>query len=246
MSAVRRETANILLVLVGGALLKITMNGTYLRYVKPTAKPWVLVAGVVMIVLAVGSIAGDIRAGRAGRRTQDHEQDHDHGHQHGSRSVLLLVLPVLAIFLIAPPALGADSVTRADSRSAVAPVEQASFPPLPAGRAVPIGLSDFITRSVWDSTNSLTDRTVRLTGFVVHDNGALYLARLVISCCAADATPMKVALAGGAAGGAADNQWLEVTGVLRPGSATQANGYTPTVSVVSVTEIPAPADPYEY
>lgn len=240
---VRRETTDILLILVGGALVKITLNGTYLRYVKPSAWPWVLSAGAVIVLLGLVAIIRDIRADQPGRL------DDQQAHQHGSRSVLLLLLPVLAIFLVAPPALGADSVTRATGRDAAVPaVSQrggAAFPPLPAGRLVPISLSEFITRSVWAS-NSLRGHPVRLTGFLVHDQGARYVARLVITCCAADATPMKVELAGGQADGLPDDQWVAVDGVLRTGSATQADGYTPTLNVVSVTTITAPADPYEY
>ena len=52
----RRETQNILLVLLGGALLKISFTGTYLRYVKPSHQ-WLLIAGgAVMILLAAVSI----------------------------------------------------------------------------------------------------------------------------------------------------------------------------------------------
>ena len=60
----RREAQNILLLLVGGALLKITFDGTYLRYVKPTVKPSVIAAGIVMVTLAVIAIVADIRAVR--------------------------------------------------------------------------------------------------------------------------------------------------------------------------------------
>jgi len=240
----RRETTNVLLVLVGGALLKITLDGTYLRYVKPGVEPYVLIAGAVMISLALISIIRDIRAG------QPVEPDHDdgHGHRHGSRSALLLLLPILAILLVAPPALGADSVTRDDGRTPPAVTQQgvAAFPPLPAGAVVPVSLSEFVTRSVWDSTNSLNTRVVELTGFVVHDRGTVYVARLVITCCAADATPMKVELAGGRIAELADDQWIHADGVLVAGSATQADEYVPTLSLTAVSEIVQPADPYEY
>ena len=238
----RREAQNILLLLVGGALLKITLNGTYLRYVKPAAQPWVLTAGVVMVALAVLAIVADTRAVHF-EPTED-----VHGHPHSARSPWLLVVPVLAIFLIAPPALGADSVLRSDGRT-VAPVGQqgaAAFPPLPQEAVVPLDLSEFITRSVWDGTHSLTARTVALTGFVVHDGASTYVARLVITCCAADATPMKVLLAGGQATPLTNDQWITADGVLVPGSATAANEYTPTVDVHTITQIPQPADPYEY
>jgi uncharacterized repeat protein (TIGR03943 family) len=259
---VRRETTNILLVLVGGALVKITVDGTYLRYVKPTVKPWVLTAGIVMIALALAAIVRDILADQTSP-TQSTDGWHPaapattepvmtaavtDGHHHSARWTWLLMLPVLAIFLISPPALGADSVLRAGNRTAPAVVQQgsAAFPPLPKEAAVPLSMSEFITRSVWDSSHSLTGATVALTGFVVHANGSDYVARLVITCCAADATPMKVALTGGQAAPLLNDQWIRVTGRLRAGSATESNGYTPTLTVSGLTLVSAPADPYEY
>lgn len=264
----RRETQNVLLALVGGALLKIALNGTYLRYVKPSVQPWLIASGVVMIVLAAVAIIRDIRAYRGADSASpddhqlgdhqggDHQQGDEHGshgdHRHGMRSSWLLVLPVLAIFLIAPPALGADAVDRAGGRTIIAqtapPITQqgaAAFPPLPAGSVVPLSMSEFVTRSVWDGTGSLNNRVVRLTGFVVHEGGSTVLARLVITCCAADATPVKVRLVGGDAAARRDDQWLAVDGRIRPGSATQRNDYTPDFSVVALTPMATPADPYE-
>ncbi|HWE89461.1 MAG TPA: TIGR03943 family protein [Pseudonocardiaceae bacterium] len=245
----RRETQNVLLVLVGGALLKIALNGSYLRYVRPSIQPWLIASGVVMVVLAAVAIVRDIRSYHA---TEQPAADHD-GHRHGSRSSWLLVVPVLAIFLIAPPALGADAVARAGGRTiisqaapAVTQQGAAAFPPLPAEPVVPLSMSEFVTRSVWDATGSLNSRVVRLTGFVAHEGGSTYLARLVITCCAADATPVKVTLVGAGADAQRDDQWLAVDGRIRPGSATQHNDYTPTFDVVTVAPIATPADPYEY
>jgi uncharacterized repeat protein (TIGR03943 family) len=229
----RRETTNILLLLVGGALVKTTLDGTYLRYVKPAAKPWVLAAGLVMIGLAVIAIARDITADRP---VDDH--------QHTGRWTWLLTLPVLAIVLIAPPALGADTVLRTNNRTAPAMV--ATFPPLPHTAVIPLAMTDFITRTVWDASNSLDHRTVALTGFVVHENETNDLARLVITCCAADATPMRVALTGHQADQLPNDQWIQVTGTPHPHSATTANGYTPTITVTSLTTVDPPTDPYEY
>jgi uncharacterized repeat protein (TIGR03943 family) len=225
----RGDTSNVLLVLVGSALLKLTMTGTYLRYVKPSANPWLLAAGTVMILLAVASIIRDLRGDAT-------------GHTHRARGAWLLVLPVLTIFLVAPPALGADSVLRAGT--AVPP--NTALPPLPRRGVVPLTMSDLITRTVWDGTHSLDGRTVTVTGFVVHHDGADYVARLVITCCAADATPMKVALTGHLASALPDNQWVAVTGRVRPGSAVAADAYTPTFAVTSLHTVDQPADPYEH
>jgi uncharacterized repeat protein (TIGR03943 family) len=226
----RRDAANVLLVLVGAALLKITLDGTYLRYVKPTAAPWLLAAGCVLIVIAAVALGRDIAGA------------HVHGHAHpGTRWAWLLAVPVLAIFLVAPPALGADSVLRAGSSGAPAPV---TLPPLPRGAVVPVSMSDFVTRSVWSHT--LDRRTVAVTGFVVHDHGTDYVARLVITCCAADATPMRARLTGHLATALPDDQWIRVLGRLVPGSATAANGYTPTLTTASLHTVAAPREPYEH
>ncbi|WP_086825686.1 TIGR03943 family protein [Allokutzneria sp. NRRL B-24872] len=246
----RRETQNILLVLLGGALLKIGLTGAYLNYVKPSFQWLVLAAGAVMVLLALFAIARDLKqhvrasAGASG----GHSHDDGHGHAHG-RSSWMLMLPVLAIFLIAPPALGSDSVTRNDGRS-VAQSERktggAAFDPLPPGDVVPITMTDFVTRSAWDDANTLNDRTVRMSGFIVHDKGSTLMARLVMGCCAADATPVRVRLAEEpSVSGYAVDSWVEVTGRIQPGTSTQANSYTPSLTVTSIKQIPVPEMPYE-
>lgn len=218
----KRHTADILVLLTGGALIRITTDGTYLRYVKPTAHWWLLAAGTTMVLLATTAL----------RR---HETPN-----HTTRSTWLLALPVLAVFFVTPPALGADSVLRADFHPVPA---RTNFAPLPT-KTTPITLSEFIARSVWDP-ESLTHRTVTLTGFVVHNHGTDYLARLVITCCAADATSMQTALTGHTADDLPNDQWITATGELRPGSATTADDYTPTLAVTSLTTTDPPKDPYE-
>lgn len=240
----RRETQNVLLVLLGGALGKIALDGSYLRYVKPWARPGLLAAGGVVLLLGVVAIVVDLRRGTVG---SDPGAPHGPGHGHRPpRSPWLLLLPVLAILLVAPPALGSDAVTRAGGRSAVAGRAPAAFPPLPTGEAPTVGLSDFVSRAVWDTTGSLERRPVRLTGFVVRQGSEVDLARLVISCCAADAQPVRVRLAGSGLTAAAPDSWLDVRGVLVPGSATAADGYVPTVTVLDAQPVAAPSDPYEY
>jgi len=301
---VRRETQNILLVLLGGALLKIALNGTYLNYVKPGLQPWLILSGAIMVLLAGVAIVTDIlKARRAvptpadtralaadgastavvstvaaagpsadaftpgavttlapdrelalapagGSDPHAHSQDDGHGHSHGAaRSAWMLLMPVLAIFLIAPPALGADSVNRAGGRTVASEQRQdqvikTKFPPLAAGSVVPMRMADVATRAAWDSTNSLNGRTLELTGFVVHDAAGVYVARLVITCCAADAMPVKARLVG--AEGLADDEWITVTGQVRPNSAVQANNYVPVFDVTTVKKIGTPGDPYEY
>lgn len=238
----RRETQNILLVLLGGALLKISFSGTYLRYVKPGHQWLLITGGAIMILLAAVSIVRELRGKR--------DLDHDHDHAHSAKSAWLLVLPVLAVFLIGPPPLGSDSVERASGNRPEVPSTEgegsALFPELPAGDPITLPLSDFSSRAAWDRGHSLDNRTARLTGFVVQEGDDTYVARLAISCCAADAFPVKVKLLGRELSHLADDSWIQVDAMLRPGSATRANEYVPSATVHAVRGIPEPEDPYEH
>lgn len=242
----KRETQNILLILLGGALLKITINGDYLRYVKPAQQPWIIAGGAVMVALGLIAIARDLLAARAAAEADSAGEVH--AHDHNARSAWLLMVPVLAVFLIAPPALGADSVTRTEARApqSAAASNAAAFPPLPAGDVVPLQVNEFVSRAGWDKSGTLNGRTVQLSGFVVHADGNTMLARLVIGCCAADAFPITVKLVGEDVSGFPNDTWLEVTGVVVPGTATKENSYRPDLTLSSVRQIPAPKDPYEY
>lgn len=72
-----------------------------------------------------------------------------------------------------------------------------TFPALPAAGPVDLTLGQFTSRAVYDSGSSLKGRTVRMTGFVDRgDNGTWYLARLLITCCAADASTYKIEIRG--------------------------------------------------
>lgn len=239
----RRETQNILVVLLGGALLKISFTDIHLRYVRPQHQWLLILAGLVMLALAAVAIVRDVR----GERAADAE---GHEHDHSVRSAWLLVLPVLAVFLIAPPALGSDSVQRAAES---APRQGASaedgmelFPALPKADVVALQLSDFTERAAWDSGGSLNGRAVRLTGFVVHEGRDSYVARIAIACCAADAYPVKIRLIGADLSRFADDSWIEAVVEVRPNTATEANNYVPSATVRTVRPVREPADPYEH
>ncbi|GAA1223884.1 TIGR03943 family protein [Prauserella halophila] len=256
----KRETQNILLLLLGGALLKIAVTGDYLRYVKATHQPWLFGAGIVMIALAGVAIVRDVRAGaRAAAGGSDgsgvsgvsggpgHGGAADacggaDGHEHTARSAWLIVVPVLTVLLVAPPALGADSVLRA--RKNTEPGNTA-FDPLPPGDVVALPVGDFVARAGWDERDSLDGRTVRLTGFVVQTPDGPQLARLTMSCCAADAFAVRTGLTGGQADLLPSDTWVEVTGRLVPADDTRERDYVPDVAVRTLRRIPRPEQPYE-
>jgi uncharacterized repeat protein (TIGR03943 family) len=232
---VRRETQNILLVLLGGALLKISFSGLYLRYVQKSLLPLLIAAGVTMIGLALFAIIRDIRRGKAA--------DDGHEHSHSSRSTWLMLLPVLAVFLISPPALGGDVVNSAADTNQTQRSRNL-LGELPSGDVIPLSMTEFVTRTAWDESGTLDGRRVKLTGFLLRADGATYVARLAISCCAADARPLKVRVTGDVPA-LPDEQWVEVTGQVVPKSANEKNSWVPSFTVESFTAVAEPVEPYE-
>lgn len=265
-----REVQSVLMVLVGGALLRISVSDIYLRYVKEGMKVWLIVSGVLLVVGGLLALWDVLRRERASSRVnaQDDEADvddsthlhlddahplapdledvdahagHDHG-SHGPRSAWLLLLPVAAIFLVAPPALGAFTAERQGS-SVAQPADPAA-PPLPPGNPVTVSLADYAARAVWDDGRTLAGRTVRMTGFATpNPQGGWWLTRLQLTCCAADAIATKIAPL--KVEQLPANTWVTVTGTWVPGGGTQSNTAIPLLDVTSLKRVPEPKNPYE-
>jgi len=233
---VRRETQNILLVLLGGALLKISFSGLYTRYVQKGLLPLLIAAGLIMVGLAMFAIIRDIRRGKAA-------EEHDHEHSHSSRSTWLMLLPVLAVFLVSPPALGGDVVSSAADTNQTQRARNL-LGELPAGDVIGLSMTEFVTRTAWDESGTLDNRRVKLTGVLTRAEGDTFVARLAISCCAADARPLKVKLIGDVPS-LPDEQWVEVTGQVVPKSASEQNSWVPSFTVESANSVAEPAEPYE-
>ncbi len=239
-----RDTQSIVLVLLGGALLRISVGETYLRYVKESLQPFLIASGVLLVALGVISLVRDNR-----RRSAESSHSGGHDHAHGPKVAWLLLLPVLAIFLVAPPALGSYAAARDDAEIAE-PESLPAFPPLPSPAAgvdwAPLSLKNYYVRAVWDDGASLIGRPIRLVGFVTErPGGGFYLTRLRIACCAADSQPVKVVIRTDDVVPAVDT-WLEVTGSYAPAVANAAEGYDePVLTAVTMDVIPAPENPYE-
>jgi uncharacterized repeat protein (TIGR03943 family) len=207
-------------------------------------RPYLIVGGLVLVALGLTGAFIAVRAQLQQRAEEEQKQEQEDQHGHGGpRSAWLLVLPVLAIFLIAPPALGSYTAQR--SANAVAkPATVNSFPALPKGDPLVMPLADFDVRAVWDDSGALKNRRVKLTGFVTpKKGGGWYVSRLTISCCAADALTYKVEVRGMTA--PPTDAWVEVTGVWQPGGQTKQDGAIPALKAQQVKRIVQPHNPYE-
>ena len=77
----------------------------------------------------------------------------------------LLVLPLLALILVAPPALGSYSALR----TGTALQQPFGYDTLPADGTLRLNLVDYAGRAAYDHGRSLGDRQVKVTGFVALD-----------------------------------------------------------------------------
>lgn len=261
----KRDVQSIVLVLIGSALLRISLGGEmYLRYVKAGLRPALIAAGAILLLLGLIGVVRDgiLRKHEQPAGEEHHHEAHgpdahdehaapggSHGHDHsqGPRVAWLLCLPVIALFLIAPPALGSYTAERSDNVVAkpAAKTVDAGFPALPPGDPLDMTVGDFSVRAVWDTADTLKDRNVRLTGFVTPGpNGTWYVTRLVISCCAADATARKVEIHGMAA--PPTDAWVQVTGTwLKSDGAPASESTVPALTATKIDRIPTPKEPYE-
>ena len=244
----RRDVQAIVLILVGGAVLRITLGNTFLNYVQEGMRPWLLLSGGILVVLGVLALIDVLRKGRAAAddaTPHDEPHEHDDGHGHGSggpRAAWLLLLPVLAIFLIAPPALGAYAAARDVANSA--PPQEAKAPPLPPGDPAQVTVAEYVGRAVWDDGLTLEGRTVEMTGFVTPDpEGGWWISRMAVACCAADAIASKVKVLN--APDLPADTWVTIRGRWVPGGGTKTDTAIPLVEVIDLVEVPQPRNPYE-
>ncbi|TMR24772.1 TIGR03943 family protein [Nonomuraea turkmeniaca] len=266
-----RVTQNLLLLLLGGALLKISaFSADFANYVKPGFRPLVIAAGVVLVVLAAAALALDHHRCRSATRQKEllraraaeetylaqmlgrdavvPTRKHEHKHAGGHRVAWMLVAPLAMIFLVAPPALGSFAVRQSEQTSHVPPPTLVEARPtvLKDGRVNVLSMIEFANLAWDDPSGSLRGKTVRLTGFVVPSgrDDAWYLTRMRISCCAADALTMQVMVKGAPA--PATDSWVRVTGTWIPRSPRRTGTYTPPEMTVSRIEpMAVPDEPYE-
>jgi uncharacterized repeat protein (TIGR03943 family) len=219
--------------LVGLLTLRLTVDGSFERYVRVGMRPWLLAAGTALLVLGLITLV------RALRSHTPEPHDHlGHEHAHGVGVGWLLLVPMATMLLVTPPSLGSFGVDRSAihvsaGRSTLRPLDTSAGP-------VPMTLLEYMERSFDHDGRSLRGARVELTGFVAAGNGSdgFRLARYQISCCAADAAAAVVRVVGAVSTPPRD-QWVTVTGSFA------AAGDDPVIAATSIEEISPPEDPYE-
>jgi uncharacterized repeat protein (TIGR03943 family) len=119
--------------------------------------------------------------------------------------------------------------------------------PAPRGGAVDLSLDAFSQRALYHQGLGLRRTPLRMVGFASPDPGrpsSFLLTRFVLTCCAADASPVQVEVEGADPMPAAD-QWVEVTGTWRPGTRLIEGADVAGVRAHRLRPIRRPSNPYE-
>jgi uncharacterized repeat protein (TIGR03943 family) len=106
-----------------------------------------------------------------------------------------------------------------------------------------MSLLDYYSRAAFDGGRTLTGRRIALTGFVLRSEpGGFQMARLVITCCAADAQPVVVSVRTPTTAPGRDT-WVAATGTC--GGMSPSDATVPVLRADAVTAVRSPADPYD-
>ncbi|SFN59847.1 TIGR03943 family protein [Streptomyces sp. cf124] len=247
-----RQAQTVILFLTGGALLHAGFTDLYLRYVKAGLRPLLIGAGIVLIAAAAATLWYERRARQQEQQAEPHthvddshsQTDEPHPHRE-PRVSWLLVLPLLALVLVAPPAAGSYTAMRTGAALQEQPW---GYPKLPADGTLRLSVADYAGRAVYDKGRALAGRPLKVTGFLAFDDsGTPYLVRMALNCCAADAQPVKIALTGELPAVLQPDTWIEVTGTYTPKRTEDPlNGTAvPYLRVTTTKPVKAPQDPYD-
>jgi uncharacterized repeat protein (TIGR03943 family) len=221
--------------LLGTVLLRLTFTGMYRRYVRVGMGPWLAIAGVAILILGAVTLWRALRTDRAADPSAG-----DHDHHDDLRIGWLLLAPIAALLLVAPPTLGSFGIDRGGVVD-VRPGASVFEPLIPGEEPTSMSLLEFGQRAVDHAGASFNGATVRLTGFVAAVEGdGFLLARYQIACCAADAAPVVVRVTGVYGDAPPRDRWVTVTGSHAP-----SDQGAPSIAATSVALIPTPDDPYE-
>ncbi|SMC49699.1 TIGR03943 family putative permease subunit [Lentzea albidocapillata] len=212
-----RAAAIVILLLLAGATTRTLVTGQYVSYVKAGLWPLLVIS---VVLLALFSTAK--------------------GHQ--PKVAWLLVLPVLALLVVAPKSLGSHAAVNAGTVL----TESDEYPPLPEGDPVEVKIFDYASRAVFDEGRTLRDRRVTLVGFTsTGPNGEHLLVRMILTCCAADGRPVKIGMRN--VEPLPDDTWIEVVGSYVDETAEDGvnGGRIPFIDVEDAIRVAQPERPYE-
>lgn len=232
MNTVGRGT---LMLCVGLVVGRLVLDGSFGDFVQQRMRWPLAIAAVFVVMLGVVDILRSLQDAWNQNRSV------------GPAVGWFLIAPVIVLMSVAPSALGASAADRVEPYEPPPPDESTLWA-LPEDDPFEMTMLDFVNQAFYDEDLLLEGREVILEGIVVNDPdvpGGFLLVRFVVSCCAADGIPVKVALFG--APETYDNdQWVRATVTWRPPDDSEERLGLVEADVISIELIDDPPDsPYE-
>ncbi|QZZ20940.1 TIGR03943 family protein [Leptothermofonsia sichuanensis E412] len=233
----------------GGLFLYYRANGKLFLLIHPSYMWLTVVAGVVLVVVAL--LKGMVLMRQARRSTVRGGSGAPHLRifPPGIGSLLLLAIAILGM-VITPRAFASQTALDrgATDTLTVTRVRPQVF--RGSEKTEDKSLVDWIrTLTVYPEPDAYTGQKAKVQGFVIYPpnlpNQYLLIARFVITCCAADVYPVSlpVKLAQSRDTYKADS-WLEIEGAMM--TETLAEKRQLVIEAKTIKEIPEPKNPYEY
>jgi uncharacterized repeat protein (TIGR03943 family) len=229
---VTREARALILTTVALLLLRLSLTGEHVLFVRSSMGPYLLVAGVVVALFSLCVMLEPAAE--------------DHHHHGGHHLAWLLMVPCIVVFVIGPSPLGSFMATRQAQRVPdPGSGKEYRLPPAVDG-AVDTTIADINQHGLYDPHQYMNRKRLRVDGFVASDadgpGGTFLLTRFVLSCCAADAYPVSIRVSG-IENVPRHDTWLRIEGYWKAHDASKV----PDVEELEADKwivIPAPVDPY--
>lgn len=239
---------------LGLILVAMVLSGQLTNYLQPYFRPWVLLTGALLLLLAGWTF---LRLWKDSRERGDGSLVAAENPMR--KTSWLLLVPVLLATLCAPSPLGAamlnssavggSSVSNAANEQAATRVASRvgrnddgtiAYDVLSDSAPTDITLEDLANRFTFGRKGELQDKPVKIVGFAAAAaDGQWRVNRFKIYCCAADAVPYTAQLNGTPTAPEADT-WYEVTGTVDALSSETV----PILTVSEFTPIKQPEIPY--
>jgi uncharacterized repeat protein (TIGR03943 family) len=258
---VKRDDAGLLVAAVGLFALVVGLTDMINRYLRPSMKTWVVLAGLVLIGLGVAVLATGWWDRRYASPThhldgQDRTDD-DHRHRY-SWVGWLLAGPIAFAIVVNPGALGSYAVGRQTNTRSLASLDFDLEAHLRShsygGQSAELNVAQVkIAAADRDQAPLLAKTPVSVEGFVVNEGEptGFLLARIMVGCCAGDGYPLAVEIRGYDGPPLDDDQWVRVRGTLDL-RATEADQSADdldrqvVLNAAAVEKIHQPSEPYLY
>jgi uncharacterized repeat protein (TIGR03943 family) len=238
---VNQRDGGAIVALVGAFAVWTARTDVMLRFLRPAMRPWLLAAGVTLLVVGVV-----VAVGTRGRPAE-------HSHRH-TRVGWLLALPLCVAVIVRPDALGSYSASRSFS-----PAQLRDLPDVDVAAVLraadvtrqspELSLKDFLAASrSADDRDVLAEHAVRLTGFVTPAPSGhhFFLTRFMINCCAVDGVPLQVDVRDVPRPLPDADTWVRADGVFDEGASAPRHGVypTPVLRLRHLEQVDEPDEPY--